>query len=842
MTQQQGNHYATLGVTPTASEREIKRAYRERCRECHPDLNPGSEATARMQEVNAAYSVLSSPTRRAEYDRWQQAQAAGLAGTEAPVGAAPEPAEFCCEKCRASDASLRITMFTWVISLLIVSYKRGWAKILCGRCRVKYSLLFNLEVLLFGWWGIPYGPIWSAQALWYNAQGGKQTREHNAALLFAVGYRFFVKGNYLEAEKALAASLKEKHDPKVEALLKETRSMSMMMASAEPSWFENLWKLRLHPAAYNLPLVMLMVALWVACFEPKDNTKSDAAGLVPKQGAVIGTWKQRFGAWLGSESNHWALGKLWHDRMQQSAQDSSDYAFARARAKEHLRVAASGGNADAQILLVGVLTETSEATERSDVFRKVAKQGLATTQFEVGCLLGMDSVEGWTLVHLAAEQGYMAAMQNLAWYYSGELCRLNLSASWEEQSIHRDHMEATKWYQKMWDVCQSRSVDLDGRTIEPITRASAAHALGKAYLLARGVPKDVGKAYEFFNFAAREYPYLEFNATEIILGGMARNSWPGHPADYVEAYMWFNQAAAYKKYAGGILYKYDELVLMAAFAESPSQERSATQPRDPSIDRERLAARMTSEQVAEAVRRGRVLTARNSGNPSVASPNATGGHPLQKGPEPNRSGTGFFITAEGHVCTSYHVVKNASRLAIQTSNEVLPAQLVRADPANDLAVLKVEGKFNAVPLGSSPVPRLGQSVLTIGFPNMSVQGTAPKLTRGEINSLTGLRDDPRNFQISVAIQPGNSGGPLLDFGGNVVGVVRGSLSEASALQSSGSLPQSVNYAVKSAYLLALVEAVPELSSKLKKPRRTTDRKAEDVASEAQDAVFIVLAY
>src|SRR5207245_863278 len=99
------------------------------------------------------------------------------------------------------------------------------------------------------------------------------------------------------------------------------------------------------------------------------------------------------------------------------------------------------------------------------------------------------------------------------------------------------------------------------------------------------------------------------------------------------------------------------------------------------------------------------------------------------------------------------------------------ATLVKPDPANDLAILKVTGPTSPLPLAPSRSVKLGQAVFTIGFPNPDWQGVQPKLTKGEISSLAGMRDDPRHFQISVATQPGNSGGPLVDERGNVVGIV-----------------------------------------------------------------------
>ena len=133
------------------------------------------------------------------------------------------------------------------------------------------------------------------------------------------------------------------------------------------------------------------------------------------------------------------------------------------------------------------------------------------------------------------------------------------------------------------------------------------------------------------------------------------------------------------------------------------------------------------------------------------------------------------------------------------------------------------------------------TVATVGFPNIGLQGFAPKFARGEIASLSGAGDDTRYFQISVPVQPGNSGGALVDEHGNVVGIVSAKLDASVALAASGALPENVNYAVKSSFLLSFLESVPAISAKLKVPN-TADEKFSDVVKSAQDAAVLVLVY
>jgi len=158
-----------------------------------------------------------------------------------------------------------------------------------------------------------------------------------------------------------------------------------------------------------------------------------------------------------------------------------------------------------------------------------------------------------------------------------------------------------------------------------------------------------------------------------------------------------------------------------------------------------------------------------------------------------------------------------------------------------LALLKAEGKFTALPVTASRSVKLGASVATVGFPNIGMQGFSPKLAKGEIASLAGAADDARYFQISVPVQPVNSGGALVDERGNVVGVVSAKLNAAAALAASGALPENVNYAVKSSFLLSFLESVPNVANELKESN-AQEGKFETVVKSAENAAVLILVY
>lgn len=211
---------------------------------------------------------------------------------------------------------------------------------------------------------------------------------------------------------------------------------------------------------------------------------------------------------------------------------------------------------------------------------------------------------------------------------------------------------------------------------------------------------------------------------------------------------------------------------------------------------------------------------------------------LPEGKQLQGSGTGFFITEDGYLVTNNHVVRTAKRLKVKQRDAIYQAEIVKTDPKNDLALVKVDGKFPYLPLAKTTAASLGESVFTIGFPNVLLQGLEPKYTDGKISSLAGMQDDPTQYQISVPVQPGNSGGPLVDLNGHVVGVIVARLNDLSMLRNSGSLPQNVNYAIKLAPLRDLLEQI----SAVKLPRNSPALTPEDAIKAAEEAVAMVLVY
>ena len=131
-------------------------------------------------------------------------------------------------------------------------------------------------------------------------------------------------------------------------------------------------------------------------------------------------------------------------------------------------------------------------------------------------------------------------------------------------------------------------------------------------------------------------------------------------------------------------------------------------------------------------------------------------------------------------------------------------------------------------------------IAALAFPNVDLQGIEPKYTDGRISSLAGLHDDPSRYQISVPVQPGNSGGPLLDSNGRVVGVVVARISDIAFLKSAGTIPQNINYAIKSSALKDFLRSESDVSVRLK--NANAELKRDAAIKLGQASTVMVLGY
>ena len=192
------------------------------------------------------------------------------------------------------------------------------------------------------------------------------------------------------------------------------------------------------------------------------------------------------------------------------------------------------------------------------------------------------------------------------------------------------------------------------------------------------------------------------------------------------------------------------------------------------------------------------------------SPEANTDHapkPVTQTPQLTGSGTAFAINTDGFFLTNNHVISGCANVLLRgVGNSSLEARVWAYDPTNDLALLKTsEMAGPALRFAENSQLRLGQNVIVIGYPLPDKLAHGVKVTTGNISSLAGMNDDTRHVQVTAPIQPGNSGGPVLDKGGNIIGVVVSTLGMNTAVET-GAIPQNVNFAIKASIVRVFLDS------------------------------------
>lgn len=172
-------------------------------------------------------------------------------------------------------------------------------------------------------------------------------------------------------------------------------------------------------------------------------------------------------------------------------------------------------------------------------------------------------------------------------------------------------------------------------------------------------------------------------------------------------------------------------------------------------------------------------------------------------------GTGWACNTN-YIVTCWHVVKDYDVISgILKDGQKIDLSLYAKDELSDIAILKINDEavaLAALPIASIPA-KSSDKVFTIGYPLSHLLGSEQKFTDGSISAASGLFDDRRFYQISVPLQPGNSGGPLLSQTGAVIGITAAGLDAIATLATEGTIPQNVNYAIKVRYLQNLLDDI-----------------------------------
>ena len=343
--------------------------------------------------------------------------------------------------------------------------------------------------------------------------------------------------------------------------------------------------------------------------------------------------------------------------------------------------------------------------------------------------------------------------------------------------------------------------------------ARAQHAIGGMYFYGRGVKKDYQKAFEWF-MKSSENDYVD---VWPMIGYMYDNGY-GVKKDYQKAFEWFMKSAEnglpVGQYNVGIMYangrgvKKNYISAYAWFGLASSNGYDASG----AIDK--IEPKMTKNQIAIAQKY----------------------HPLeskQKSKIRDSAGTGFFVS-KSKVLTNYHVIGSCKDIELIRKGYASVAKVTAKDANNDLAVLEAEtANSNALKFRDGTGVRIGDEVVALGY-SLDI-GATIKLTSGSISALAGLEDETTRLQMSAPVEPGNSGGPLLDKSGHVVGVIYAKVEKSI----SGRLTQNVNLAIKANVAQMFLDA-NNVDYKIEPSSHVKD--LSDIAEEARESVVKVICH
>ncbi|HVM79058.1 MAG TPA: tetratricopeptide repeat-containing serine protease family protein [Stellaceae bacterium] len=425
--------------------------------------------------------------------------------------------------------------------------------------------------------------------------------------------------------------------------------------------------------------------------------------------------------------------------------------------------------------------ESMEAYERGNyagalaACKEAAEQGDASCQNILGILYGSgrgvraSDTEAAKWFRRAAEQGHGYAALNLGYHYEHGL------------GVPKSDKEAERWY-----------------LLAAKQRISAAeYSLGALYLR---TTNDAREALKWFRQAARQgYP-----AAEVAVGlayetgnGVKRN--PRQAAKWyllgAQAGSGFGQLLIARLYERGSGMEKDPAeayfwyLLASRSTALPQKERNEAR-----AGVARLKAALSRDQIASV--EDEAANFRPAETTHSAAGGKTRGGGSAGGPRLYATGSGFYVTTSGLAVTNNHVVARCGAVRVTEGDQSTPATVVATDPDLDLALVKLPHSVAAAAVFRESPPRLGESVVAMGFPLSGLLTSDAVVTTGIVSALAGTHDNRRELQISAPVQPGNSGGPLLDSNGHIVGVVVASLNAVSVAEVTGAIPENVNFAIK----------------------------------------------
>jgi hypothetical protein len=482
-----------------------------------------------------------------------------------------------------------------------------------------------------------------------------------------------------------------------------------------------------------------------------------------------------------------------------------------ATAQQEWRPLAEQGNAVAQYNLGQMYRNGDGVTEDDSQavywYKKAAEQGHAKAQYNLGVMysygegVAEDDTQAVYWYKKAAEQGDAAAQYNLGNMYDFG------------KGVTEDDTQAVYWYRKaaeqgvaigQWSLATMYQygegvAEDDTQAVYWYRKAAeqgnthAQFSLGLMYDFGYGVAEDDTQAVYWYRKAAEQgYAKAQYNL------GLKYGKGEGVAEDYILAYKWANLAAAQGD-KDAIEFKND------------------------------LRKLMTQAQIAEAQRLSREWSPEQSKAESGKAVTTPG----RKQNPPDYTGSSFVVSRNGHVLTNRHVVVGCATLRVGGKQ----ARVVSEDANNDLALLRLDNTVSSVAsFREGRGARIGDKVAVAGYPLRGLLSDGLSMTFGNISALAGIGNDSRLYQISAPVNPGNSGGPLLDSAGNIVGIVTSKLNALRTAKLTGDIPQGVNFAIKSSVIRLFLDLnnVDYETARSSSPKSSTQ-----ISAEAQKYTMLV---
>lgn len=573
---------------------------------------------------------------------------------------------------------------------------------------------------------------------------------------------------------------------------------------------------------------------------------------VPRDYAEAARWYRR----AAERGNDWAEFNLGHmfETGKGVRQDNAE-------ALRWYRRAAGRGHAKAQyqlgLLLAFGRGVPKDPAEAARWYRRAAEQGLVEAQINLGNLYAFgegvpqDYARAAHWYRRAAAQGSAIAQNNVGLLHEGG------------NGVPQSYKQAAHWYRRAaaqgYDIAQSnlgllyesgkgvRQSDIEAarwyRRAAAQGNAVAHYSLGRLYESGRGVRRDLVRAHMSYNLAASRSSESETSLRASAVRGrervaakltparlaraqrLAREWRPGRdtapPPSAADAEQRRKIVAAVQRVLAGLGYDpgpADGIPGARTRAAIRAFQTSVGLPADG-----RVSKRLMDSLAAAAVAAERV--AARSGAPRRA---------LKK----VAAGSGFRVGPNGHILTNAHVVAGCTEVRVPSAPHA-PSRRVSVAARNDSADLALlegpaGGPSAAFRLGRGIRP--GAGVVVAGFPLHGLLARGVNVSVGSVSALAGPGDDNRFIQISAPVQPGNSGGPVLDYAGNIVGVVVARLDAVKTARATGSLPQNVNFAVSAGTARAFLDAEGVTYATAPSDRR---RAPEDVAAAARKFTVLV---